>query len=251
MLQGFYNLTSGMLTQTRNLNVISNNMANVSTPGFKSDQMIATTFDEELVIRSENKAQIDGTVIGSMGSILVADRNYTSFQQGGYSMTGNSLDFALSGSGFFVLQTAEGNNVYTRNGSFSLDEDGYLSLQGLGQVLGTDGNPILLGTDQVVVNSVGNIFNESGQLLGTIAFADFENYDEQLTKTTGDVFIATGDVQTVAGDVLQGAVESSNVDSVYEMTKMMASQRTLQSGAQILTMYDQLLAKIVSDIGRV
>ncbi len=249
MFQGFYNATSGMLTQNRNLNVISNNMANVSTPGFKSDKFIATTFREELISRIGNKDKSTASPLGTMAMIRASDETVTDFTNTAYAPTRNSLDFALSGSGFFSVQTANGV-VYTRNGSFTLDDQGYLYLPTIGRVLGENG-PIRLGTDKIKVDSSGTIYSEDGNTrYGTLRIVDFQNYDTQLVKTTGNVFIAPNGGATPANaKVVGSALESSNVDAVDQMVQMMSSQRALQSSAQVMKMYDQLIGKIVSQLG--
>lgn len=250
MFQGFYNLTSGVLTQTRNLNVISNNMSNVSTPGYKSEKFVSRTFQEEMIYRSGNKDKSNPVPIGTMSRIVAADRNYTDYTRGGVTETASQLDFALGAQGFFSIQGEEGT-VYTRNGSFSLDAQGYLCLQGIGRVLGENG-PIYLGTDKISADAMGNIYaSQGGAFLGRLQIVDFENYEEQLTKTTGDVYIADGQGQAVNGAVMQGAVESSNVDPVEEMTRMISSQRALQGSAQVLKIYDQLIGKAVTQLGPV
>ncbi|CUX49448.1 flagellar hook-basal body protein [Clostridium sp. C105KSO13] len=250
MFQGLYNLTSGMLTQTRNLNVISNNMSNVATAGYKSEQFTAKTFQEELIYRSGNKDKSNAVPIGRMNRIVTADRNYTDYTNAGYKSTSGSLDFALESDGFFCIQ-GEGGTVYTRNGSFSLDSGGYLCLQGVGRVLGTNG-PIYLGTDKVSADSAGNIYTERGNAyLGRLSVVDFQNRNEQLTRGGDKTFTAETQGTPVNGSVVQKALEYSNVDTVKEMTAMMGSQRVLQSNAQILKMYDQLTGKIVSQLGPV
>lgn len=248
MFQGFYNLTASMLTQNRKLNVISNNMTNVSTPGFKNDTFIATTFKDEMIYRSGNKDKSNPVALGRMNRIVTADRNYTDQSEGGYLSTDSVLDFALKGKGFFAIQSANGT-VYTRNGSFTLDDAGYLTLPGVGRVLGQNG-PIYLGTDKIAADSSGNIYTENGgQLLGRLSVVDFQDYDTQLTKTTGDVFVANGAGTPVNGEVAWKALENSNVDPIQEMTQMMGSQRALQSSAQILRLYDQLIGKVVTQLG--
>ena len=179
-----------------------------------------------------------------MNCIVTGDGNVTNYTQGGITPTASSLDFALQGSGFFAVQS--GNGVtYTRNGSFILDNEGYLYLDGVGRVLGTNG-PIYLGTDKISCDSLGNITSEeTGQYFGRIRVVDFQDYDTQLEKTTGDMFVATAAPQDVNTSIMQEFVEDSNVDIIQEYTQMMASERALQSAAQVLKMYDQLAAKIV------
>ena len=244
MFKGFYNLASGVLTQTRNLNVIGNNMANISTPGFRQDTFTQTTFQDEMIYRIGNTDKSNPTQIGRMNCIVTGDGNVTNYTQGGITPTASSLDFALQGSGFFAVQS--GNGVTdTRNGSFILDNEGYLYLDGVGRVLGTNG-PIYLGTDKISCDSLGNITSEeTGQYFGRIRVVDFQDYDTQLEKTTGDMFVATAAPQDVNTSIMQEFVEDSNVDIIQEYTQMMASERALQSAAQVLKMYDQLAAKIV------
>ena len=248
MFQGFYNLASSVLTQTRNLNVISNNMANVATPGYKSDEAIIKTFHEEMVYRNGNTNKSNPVQIGERALMVGVDRNYTDYTQGTIQPTTSPLDMALMEAGFFVINTDDGTG-YTRNGSFSLDEEGYLSLQGMGRVQGTNGD-IFLGTDQINVSSNGTIFHaETGAVMGQISVVDFNDYDEDLVKSNGDVYIATGEPEVVERTMMQKALEGSNANPIKEMTAMMASQRTMQSSAQLLSMYDQLTAKIVSQLG--
>lgn len=244
MFKGFYNLASGVLTQTRNLNVIGNNMANISTPGFRQDTFTQTTFQDEMIYRIGNTDKSNPTPIGRMNCIVTGDGNVTSYEQGGITPTASSLDFALQGSGFFAVQS--GNGVtYTRNGSFILDNEGYLYLDSVGRVLGTNG-PIYLGTDKISCDSLGNISStETGQYFGRIRVVDFQDYDTQLEKTTGDMFVATAAPQDVNTPIMQEFLEDSNVDIIQEYTQMMATERALQSAAQVLKMYDQLAAKIV------
>ncbi len=251
MFQGYYNLTSAMLTQTRNLNVIGTNMSNVSTPGYKSDQMAVSSFEEQLVSMSYEKSMVNSEAVGGYSGLVYADRNYTNYEQGAYVSTGLPLDFALLSEGFYTVQTADGN-VYTRNGSFSLDEEGYLALQGVGRVLGTNGAPILLNSTDIKVDNLGHIFDsQTSTLLGRISVVDFEDYENQLVKGDNGTFTAVnGGATEINATIEQGAVEGSNVDSIEEMTKMLSSQRALQSSAQIFSMYDQLIAKIVNNIGR-
>ncbi len=223
-------------------------MSNVSTTGYKSDTFVGTTFEEVMLYESRNKAQVDAVEVGSINKIVTADRNYTDYSQGGATLTSHPLDVALLSSGFFEIATEEGT-MYTRNGSFSLDDQGYLTLQGIGRVQGQSGD-ILLGTDAIAIDAKGNIYEEgTGRYFGTLSVVDFENYDEILTKTDNGMFVSSGAATQADASMMQYAVESSNVDMVEQMTDMMASQRTLQSSAQIMQMYDQLMSKIVSQLG--
>lgn len=243
MFQGYYDLASNMITQNRNMNVISNNMANVSTPGYKSDKLMESTFREEMIYRYDQQGK---TQVGEVSRMNVADERVTNYAEGGLRETGRALDVGLQGNGFFAIQTNNGV-VYTRDGSFNLDNERYLVLQGVGRVQGADGAPIQLPTDEVSIDKQGNITSEDGyQRYGTLRVVDFADYD-QLTKITGGVFRATGQPQAAAGaEVNQHFTEDSNADMAEEMTRMMSGQRVLQGSAQILRIYDQLIGKIVT-----
>lgn len=244
MFQGFYNLTSGMLTQTRKLNVISNNMANVTTPGFKGDTFTEKSFQEELMYRTGNMEKNNPQPIGSMTWKVVPGGNVTDYSSGGFQPSESALDVCIIGSGFFQVDTGDGM-VYTRNGSFALDDEGYLFLPGVGRVQGENG-PIRLMTDQIAISSDGTITDQNtGRTLGTIRIVDFADYDTQLEKTTGCVFVANAAPQQAQASLQWKALEDSNVDAVSEMTDMIATERALQSAAQVLSMYDKLTARIV------
>jgi flagellar basal-body rod protein FlgF len=250
MLKGFYNLASGMITQSRVLNTIGNNLANISTPGFKSDRLISSTFRNMLLMRTGNKNKSNPTPLGESSMIRSAVKTYTSYEQGVFKETGRVFDFAIADGGFFRIQTGEGE-VLTRNGSFTLDDEGYLYLQHVGRVMGEDG-PIILGTDEFTVDFSGGIYTQNG-FAGRLALIDFYDYD-LLTKT-GEGMFQNNDAQNVynayEGTIMWKTLEGSNVDTIQEMSAMMSSQRSLQSCSQVIKMYDELLGKAVSEIGRV
>ena len=156
------------------------------------------------------------------------------------------MDVGLTGNGFFVIDTGEGP-VYTRDGSFNLDNEGYLTLPGIGRVQGTNG-AIRLTTDNIIIDKQGNIIAEDGnQIFGTLQIVDFADYG-QLTKISGSVFRANAQPQAAdrGTTVTQRYLEDSNVSMAEEMTRMISSQRILQSSAQLLKIYDQLEAKMVT-----
>lgn len=241
MFQGYYDLASNMITQNRNMNIISNNMSNVSTPGYKEDRLMESTFREEMIYRYD---QYGKTQVGTVSRMNIPDERVTDYSEGGLTETGSALDVGLQGNGFFVVQSNNGV-VYTRNGSFNLDDQRYLVLQGIGRVQGVNG-PIQLTTDDVDIDSQGNITAAGGtQYFGRIQVVDFADYN-QLTKITGGVFEAAGAPQASNATIKQKYTENSNVNMAEQMTRMMSGQRVLQGSAQILKIYDQLVGKIVT-----
>ncbi|MBP1757812.1 MAG: flhO [Firmicutes bacterium] len=250
MFKGFYNLTSGMLSQNRRLDVVSNNMTNVSTAGYKADRYTDSTFQEFVMSRVGNKDKTSPQELGPSSYILAPSRIFTDYSQGAPEVTGLPLDFAISGQGFFAIQSNAGTG-YTRAGSFSLDNEGYLCLPDEGRVLDTAGNPIQLGTDRIQADAQGNIYQEeSGEFLGKLGVYTFADY-EALERNPRGLFEGGAAQPTDDAAIQWKAVERSNVDLVQQMVEMLASQRSLQSAAQLTKMYDQIMGKAANDLGSV
>ena len=249
MIKGFYNLTSGMLSQGRRLDVVANNMTNISTAGYKAEHYTDRTFDEVMVSRIGN---IDKSHYQTMETyqshILAPDHLYTDFIQGSLEETNLPLDFAIEGEGFFAIDT--GNGVaYTRAGSFTLDNEGYLCLSELGRVLDREGNPIQLPTDKLDVDAQGNLSTQGGEYLATLGVFMFPDNGE-LERTPYGLFTGEGAQLNDQVVIHHKWVERSNVNMIKEMVNMMTTQRALQSAAQLSKIYDQVINRAVNDIGR-
>lgn len=248
MIKGFYNLTSGMLTQQRNLNVVGNNLVNISTSGFKQDRYTATTFDEVLYSWTGNKDK-DYVGIGQQSYIRASSDIYTDYRQGIPEPTGIPLDFAIYGDGFFAVQLLNGGTAYTRSGSFSLDDEGYLCYPGQGRILSAEGQPIYLGTDKIEADGLGNIFNENGGLLGRLGVYSFEDMGG-LEHNDQGMFTGAGAAVMENPALFWKCLERSNTDMVQQMTEMITCQRSLQSAAQVIKMYDDVMNKASNSLGQ-
>lgn len=248
MFKGFYNLTSGMVTQQAHLNVVGNNLVNVSTAGYKGSRYTATTFDDVMYARVGNTEKIY-TDIGRQSYIRASSEIYVDYEQGIPEPTDIPLDFAIMGDGFFAIQGEDGNLSYTRAGSFILDDEGYLCLPGAGRVMDPDGQPILLETDKITADGQGNLYNENGGYLGRIgvfAFAD----NAALVHNGAGFFTGDGAQAMENPELLWKYVERSNVELIKQMTDMITCQRALQSCATVTKMYDEVMGHAASDIGR-
>jgi len=248
MFKGFYNLTSGMITQQSHLNVVGNNMVNISTSGFKESRYTATTFDDVMYSRVGNVEKVY-TEIGRQSYIRANSEIHVIQDQGIPEPTDIPLDFAIVGDGFFAIQQEDGGIVYTRAGSFSLDDDGYLCFPGTGRVLDNEGEPIQLGTDKLDVDEMGNISQKDGGFLGRLGVYTFEDLD-QLERSGEAFFTGEGAQAAETPHVLWKYVERSNVDMIRQMTEMLTCQRALQSAASVTKMYDELMGHAASDVGR-
>ncbi len=292
MVKGFYNLTSAMLTHGRHLDVISNNMANAATAGFKTDRFTGSTFENVMWELVGNKTK-NYTEIGEQSWISAPSQLYTDFSQGSLDNTVLPLDFAINGPGYFAIQTGDPNAVpeepeepgilgenpeeaeepetpvepegrgypegwpdvrrgivYTRAGSFSLDNEGYLTLPNQGRVLSQTFEPIRLVTDQFDTDGYGGLFTKTGGFLGRIGVFTFGDDETALEKDDYGMFTAEQEGQPAATPVLNGWVERSNIDWVKEMTEMISTQRVYQSAAEAIKIYDNVLNRVTQEVGR-
>ncbi len=247
MFKGFYDLTSGMLTQGRKLDVISNNMTNVATAGFKADRFTASTFQETMWRRVGNMDR-RYTDLGEQSFITAPSQLYTDFTQGVPEETGLPLDFCIEGEGFFSVQTEDGR-IYTRSGSFSLDDEGYLCLPSQGRVLDSNGQEIRLVTDQIDTDGFGGIYTLDGDFLGRLGVFTFED-NGQLEKNDQGMFVSDQEGEPTVVKIHHKMIERANVDLVQQMVEMISSQRAYQSMAQVTKIYDELITKTTNDVGR-
>ncbi|NLO81670.1 MAG: flagellar basal-body rod protein FlgF [Clostridiales bacterium] len=250
MTRGLYTAATGMIHQARRLDVVANNISNIYTNGYKRDQVVSRTFNEELLLRLE-KGQISlGRHIGTVNHGVNVDTIFTSYRQGTLQQTGKNTHLALNGPGFFTVITDD-DMRYTRDGGFMLDSSGYLVTEDGWPVAGEMG-PVYIGTESFVVDPLGYIFVD-GEYIDRLQIVDFEN-PQALRKVGHNLFINSdpeNQVLEFEGEVIQGFLEGSNVDAVREVTEMMMAIRNYEANAQVIRMIDESLAKTVNDIGRV
>lgn len=249
MFKGFYNLTSGMMTQQQRLNNVANNMTNIATPGFKGSRHIVGNFQDVLYSRVGNQNKSDYQPIGRQSYIVATDELVTDYTQGALEETGISLDIAIEGEGFFAIRNAAGETMYTRAGSFSLDEEGYLCYSGFGRVLDSNGRELRVMTDKITGDAMGRVYATNGLQLGRVGVFTFD--DTAQLEYNDEGFLVGAEGQATDNATLHfGYLERSNVDMVSQMTEMLSSQRAFQSAAQVTKIYDSLMNKITNEIGK-
>ena len=223
-----YIVLSRLAAQMRVSQLTANNLANADTPGYRASRPI---FAEHLTQQ--------GRVAGPTGAGAVGytwDRaSWRETQPGPISQTGNPLDVAISGAGFFVVETPRGER-YTRAGRFAMGSDGRLVDQGGNAVLNVNSQPIAIAPNDTRIEILGDgtIRSENG-VLGRVRIVRFG--EEQSLRAEGErLFDANGQQpeEVARPNVVQGAVEGSNVRSVLEMTRMMAELRDFQFATQFL-----------------
>lgn len=248
MIRGIYTSGLGMTRETKRLDIVSNNLANASTTGFKTDGTIQGTFKKKL-----DDIMVSGSKIDVANYTPDVVRSYTNFTQGSLSSTGNSTDLAISGDNyaFFTVEDKEGNQFYTRDGNFTIDKERFLVTTDGYKVLGSEGY-INLSDDEFAIDVSGNIANITGETLGKLKITSFDN-PETLTKVGSNLMSADTDSVEKAfeGEVQQGYLEMSNVNTVNEMVNMISISRAYEANQKVLQAQDEMLGKAVSDVGRV
>lgn len=256
MLRGLYTAVSGMITQQKKQEIITNNMANVSTNGFKQDTLNVKSFDEVLIQNYDKK--VNGiNVKNQIGSISLGaqeDGTSTNFTQGTFISTDEPLDFAVNGAGFFKVQDENGNEFYTRNGHFSLNNQGYLVDDNGNYVIGNNMNTnledkIKLDSNDVTCNASG-LLSENGKIgykLNTYVFTDNNN----LLKIGDNLYSGTGALEDQNGEIKQKTLEGSNVNIIDSMVNMMSTMRAYEANQKVISSIDETLGKAVNEVGSV
>ncbi|MGB4598901.1 MAG: flagellar basal-body rod protein FlgF [Trichlorobacter sp.] len=253
---GMYSALAGNLAAMQRLDVIASNLANVNTSGFKKDRLAF----ESVLAGTRNPPAVPSNQTAD--PVLLQGRMVTDHSAGAMVQTGNPLDMALQGDGFFVVSTPDGV-AYTRQGHFRLSGDGTLvTANGYPVLSSADQQPIRIdvaaqaGGGKPVVDHQGNV-TLNGEAIGSLAIVDFPK-PYQLTKVAGTLFVPGAAVGTAAPQaagalttVAQGALEQSNVDSISEMVQMVEASRFFESCQRVVRNYDDMAAKAVNELARV
>jgi len=233
---------TGMLAQQLNVEVISNNIANMNTTGFKGERMM---FVEHLVPNRDGNG-LRGDPLAFVRDIATA----RDFSQGQERETGNPLDLAIEGEGYFVVESPSGER-YTRNGHFHLDPEGQMVTAGGQTVLSEGGQPIFFGPEdtKITISRDGTISTVNGEL-GKLRIVRFEN-DKKLREEGEGLFVTDQAPETVAEpDVIQNALESSNVKPIAEMARMIAAQRSYDGVRRFIDREDQRIRTMMRELTR-
>jgi len=246
MIRGIYTAASGMVAESTRTDVISNNLANANTAGFKKDVAVEKDFASVLITRINDGA--NAPVIGSLGRGVMVDEVATEHSTGLMRNTGNSFDMAIEGQGFFTVETPQGVR-YTRNGTFAKNIQGEVITNEGYRVLGENG-PISIQGTKMTVSDDGNIFVDD-QPVGKFRIMEFDN-KKALVKEGGSLYSLSPGQTGKAGTagVRQGFLEMSNVNVVGEMVNLIANYRAYEINGKVVQSHDQLIGKAVNDVGR-
>ncbi len=257
MVKGLYTAYTGMINEQNRMDVLTNNLANSDTNGFKKEGATSQAFDSLLALkikdRSENPNLAHPIGIANLG--VKVGENYTDYSQGAFKVTDRTYDVALAGEGFFNIEytnkAGETSTMYTRDGAFVINTQGYLVNKDGDYVLGQNGRIRLDPTKDVEIDTQGNISQE-GARVAKIKLTDFEDYN--YIEHFGENYYrpVKGATEKAANaTVNQGYIETSNVQVVQEMVEMISVSRQYESNQRLITTIDGTLQIVSTQLGKV
>jgi flagellar basal-body rod protein FlgG len=251
---------TGMMAQQTNVEVISNNLANMTTTGFKRSRAEFQDLIYQNLRRVGSNSSDTGTVVPSGAQVGLGVKTaaiYRINEQGNLQQTSNSLDMAIQGNGYFEVTLPSGDTAYTRDGTFSLSPNG--------EIVTADGYAVQPGIT-VPTNATAVAINSSGEVqvtvsgsstpttVGALQLATFPN-PSGLDSQGNNLFVASAASGTAVtgapgapgfGTVLQGFVESSNVNVVSEITNLISAQRAYEMNSKVITASDEMLSTLTN-----
>jgi flagellar basal-body rod protein FlgF len=250
MIYGLYLSAAGLQSNSYELDVIANNLANADTVGFKRDLAVLT----ERRVEADESGRLGrrNDLLDKLSGGTAVSPTYTTFTNGALEETGRPLDLAISGEGFFEI--LEGDEVYySRDGRMMTDVQGRLTTVTGKSVLDANGQPIVIdprSAEPVSVSPEGVLRQGQNEVarLGLVAFDD----TRELTKVGGGLFKAHGETPRPAtGGIVAGYLEQSTVDPVTTLARMIEAQRAYQMNATMISLQDGMLSRAVNDLGKV
>ncbi len=236
IMSGIYTVVSGAVAEEKRLAIISNNLANALTTGYKASKPVFEAVLSSSIIDIDSN-EADSTFVGTYDS-------YVNFADGSLIDSGSPLDVAFQGDGFFVIQTAEGDR-YTRNGHFSLDANGKLVTQD-GNTVAGEGGDIIVNGKEIRIETDGSVIVDrvpAGKIK-TVRFATKEFLRPVGNSLFENVDPAAQELPTVNCTVKQGFYETSNVEVVKEMIDMIACTRAYEAYSKVQQAFGDMESKL-------
>jgi len=226
--------------------ITANNLANANTFGYKKKETAAISFQNVLLNQIDyQKPQSPKVPVGKLGKGVMIDEIFTNYKQGDLVNSDRPLDLALEDAGYFAVQDDQERELYTRNGSFTINSQGFLATQTGHLVLGEKG-PIKINSININITEMGEIFADN-KLIDKLKVVNIENQEE----IGNSLFFGKNPTPKADPQVRQGFIETSNVNSVEEMVKMINIMRSYESNQKIIQSYDNTLDKVINEVGRV
>jgi len=256
MVRGLYTAYTGMVNEQKRLDIISNNLANSATVGYKAENVTSQSFKDMMAIkiRDGSNAYLDEPV-GNMNLGVKICETYMDWTQGSLRETGNTYDIAIEGDGFFTMRVTDANGndetMYTRNGRFTVTKDGFIVDCDGNHLQGASGDlQVPVDATEIAIKNSGAVYAD-GVLVDTIAITDFEDYNylelygENMYRALNGATVK----QAYAG-MLQGFTEQSNVNVIDQMVSMITITRAYEAGQKMIQTQDNLIGKAVNEVGK-
>jgi flagellar basal-body rod protein FlgG len=243
----------GMMTSQVQVDMISQNLANVNTPGYCKDEALELSFPQMMLSRLDCTG---ATAVGQAGTGNTIAGTYTSFDEGADQETGDPLNVVLHGNAFFTVQDGQGQTYYTRNGDFALNQRGQLVTNAGDAVLGETGGQqeaIFVPDGKLVVAKDGSLsgaVDAQGQAVDGLLLSAKPG-TAVWSKVGNSLF--SGQAQNPGPDysVQQGYSEESNVNPVDEMVKLIDASRAYEANAKVIQATDETLNEVANNVGNV
>lgn len=266
MWRGLYTAATGMIAESRRTDTIANNLANANTTGFKRDDAVTSDFEPMLIRRINDLSDTkdvttfkgfslgtNAPVVGELGLGAQVAEIKTDHAQGSFQTTGNQLDMAIAGEGYFRIATPQGER-YTRDGNFYRNADGRLVTVNGQDVLDNRGRAINIPEEsaEFSVQASGTI-TADGMPVATIGLVTFPGGDDVMVKEGNSLYrVADPNLRPTdaAGSIQQGVLERSNTEIVSEMVNMIANYRSYEASSKAVVTQDSMLDKSVNEVGR-
>lgn len=248
MNKGIYVAVSGSIAQERAMDVISNNLSNVNTRGYKADRVLFEAYLQKNLTSGANPVPAGKSADDA--AYAITSQVYTDFSQGPLKATEAPLDIALHGEGFFTVQAGEGER-YWRGGTLNINQKGELVTPAGARLLDVDKKPIIAGFAQFRISNDGTVISEKNQPIAKIRIVDFKN-KSVLTKKGDGLFTASNPDTAIASTALvkQGFVEGSNINPVAEMAKMITTLRSYQAFQKAIQSHDEMTGRLLGNVAR-
>lgn len=246
MIRGYYTAASGMLYDQKRQENIAQNLSNVETNGFKQMVLVASS-QEEATVMNRNQTHKVGTLPMKVG----LDEAYLLTTQGQLKSTGLPHDFAINGEGYFVLEGPNNEMLYTRDGSFGVDEQGRLVSKEGYPVLMSNGGYAFVNDEDLKMGMNGQL--QAGNQTYQFMLVQLEEV-AQMQQVGANNYTYQGQPTAVTfenTEVLQRMVEGSNINVVDEMSNLMSASRSYQMNSKVLQAMDQITNQSVNEIGKI
>lgn len=277
MLKGLYTAYTGMINEQHRMDVMTNNLANADTNGFKKEGTTSQAFDTVLAYKIKDLSE-PGNLPKNLGTAKIFDEdsvdnpdrwisrtgmnlgvkigeNYVDYSEGPIKETGNTFDLAISDRGFFAVEytnkAGETSTKYTRDGNFTMDRQGYLVTQDGDFVLDENGRHIKMDPALPVSIDRSGRITQDGTEVAVIGLTDFEDYN--YLERFGENYFQPVDGATEIdseSQIYSGYLEQSNISIVTEMVNMITLQRQYESNQKLITTYDETLDTTVNQLGK-